>query len=234
LTLDGSTYLDIPASAAVDFFENYTLEIWVRPTSFDSADARIMDRSTPGAQDGYLLDYREKGRILRLITPWGVLSAEANLRLNQWQHLVATCDADGLMRLFVNGHKIGETQGARPVGQPSTIPNPIELSALGSFLHAMEKAGKGDTFEAGQARVAIEVLGALHERRRLAAQKQLPSWDLRPRIPPANQEAVDRLYYETALKLAGGLQDHLEGRSIWKPKVDPDTVRLARSAGVVK
>jgi hypothetical protein len=45
---------------------------------------------------------------------------------------------------------------------------------------------------------------------------------------------VDRLYYETALKLAGGLQDHLEGRSIWKPKVDPETVRLARSAGLVE
>ena len=234
LVLDGSAYLDIPASAVIDFFENYTLEIWVRPTSFEAADARIMDRSTPGAQDGYLLDYREKGRILRLITPWGVLSAKSNLQLNQWQHLAATCDADGLMRLFVNGHKIGETQGTRPIAQPSAIPNPIELSALGAFLRSMDKAGKRDSFEAGQARIAIEVLTALHERHRLAAQKLLPSWDLRPRIPPANPEAVDRLYFETALKLAGGLQDHLEGRSIWKPKVDPETVRLARSAGLVK
>ena len=234
LALDGSAYLDIPASAAIDFFENYTLEIWVRPTSFDAADARIMDRSTPGAQDGYLLDYREKGRILRLITPWGVLSTNANLQLNQWQHLVATCDAGGLMRLFVNGRKVGEIQGTQPVAQPTALPNQIELSALGAFLHAMDKAGKGDTFEAGQARVAVEMLTALHERHRLAAQKQLPSWDLRPRIPPANQEAVDRLYYETVLKLAGGLQDHLEGRSIWKPKLDPEIVRLARSAGLVK
>ena len=78
------------------------------------------------------------------------------------------------------------------------------------------------------------MLSALQERRRLAAQKQLPSWDLRPRIPPANQEAVDRLYCDTVLKLLGGLQDHLEGRSLWKPKLDPETVRLARSAGLVK
>ncbi len=156
--------LDIPSSEVVDFFENYSLELQIRPASLNGG--RLVDRSTPGASDGILLDLlaNKEAPLLRLITPWGVAQAKVTLRVNEWQHFVATCSKEGLLRLYVDGKKVAQTQGTKPVPQPHVIRRPIDFSAAGAFLAAMEKAGMGDTFEAGQARVVVQLIAAYHQR----------------------------------------------------------------------
>lgn len=119
---------------------------------------------------------------------------------------------------------------------PGLQPGPArkwpDFASAGSFLNAMEKAELGDSFEAGQARVVVQVLAALQERRQLAAAGHLRTPQLEG-IPPAEASAVDRLYVTQACFILGGLQDHLEGRSLWRHPVKPKVLRLAIESRLV-
>ena len=54
-SLDGmNDYIRIPDAAALDFSTNLTIGAWINPTTV--SDARIFDKITAGAVDGYLLD----------------------------------------------------------------------------------------------------------------------------------------------------------------------------------
>jgi len=226
--------LDIPSSAVVDFFEDYSLEVEIRPTSRNGG--RLVDRSTPGSADGIMLDLisNQNTQTLRLITPWGVTHAELSLRINEWQHLAATCSKDGLQRLFVDGKKVAETQGTQPIPQPKVIRRPVDFSATGAFLVAMENAGMGDSFEAGQARVVVELIAAYHHRQALIADGTLRIPDLSEshHIPPADEAQVDQLYRNIARWVLGGLQDHLNGLSLAKYPVKPEVLEMAKRAGL--
>jgi uncharacterized lipoprotein YddW (UPF0748 family) len=90
------------------------------------------------------------------------------------------------------------------------------------------KAGRQDSYEAAEARTALELLVARHER----LQKPSPPSDLGA-IPPANREAVDALYFNTARWMAGGLVDRLAGRSVWQERVAPEILELARKEGLI-
>jgi hypothetical protein len=119
-----------------------------------------------------------------------------------------------------------------PATSASTRESP-HFAAAGVFLNALEKAGLGDSFEAGQARVVVQVLTALHERRRLVAAGLLRVPQLEG-IPPANATAVDKLYAAQARIMFGGLQDHLQGLSLWRHPVKPEVLRLAKESGLLK
>jgi hypothetical protein len=109
---------------------------------------------------------------------------------------------------------------------------PTGFAAAGAFLSSMEKAGLGESFEAGQARVVIEVLNALHERRRLAIEGLLNIPPLEG-IPPAKVDEVDKLYARQARFILGGLQDHLNGISLQRYPVNQEVLQLAKKAGLV-
>ena len=116
--------------------------------------------------------------------------------------------------------------------QLDSICSPTDFTAAGTFLASMEKAGLGESFEAAQARVVLEVLSALRERRRLSAGGILRTPELNG-IPAANPTAVDKLYVVQARFILGGLQDHLNGLSLQKFHVRPEVLRFAKEAGLV-
>jgi hypothetical protein len=109
---------------------------------------------------------------------------------------------------------------------------PANFAAAGKFLSSMEEAGYGESFEAGQARVVIEVLNTLHERRRLETEGLLKIPQLEG-IPAAKADEVDKLYARQARFILGGLQDHLNGLSLQRYPVNPEVLKLARKAGLV-
>jgi hypothetical protein len=224
---NAGTFLEYPPSADVDFRENFTLSASIRP--FALADsARLIDRATVGTMDGYLLDYLQGGKILRLLTPWGIAQGPVNLETGKWQHVAATCAQDGLMRVYLDGAKVAEAQGQRPAPIALAEGQQVDLKKLAAFYRAMVKAGRQDAYETAEARTALELLVARHERMR----KPLPPPDLGA-IPSCNREAVDALYFNTARWIAGGLVDRLAGRSVWQERVPPEIQKIARQEGII-
>ncbi len=120
----------------------------------------------------------------------------------------------------------------KPVAQVASTRELPDFSAVGVFLNVMEKAGLGDSFEAGQARVIVQTLSAHHQRRQLAAAGQLHTPQLKD-IPAANAAAVNDLYATQARIMLGGLQDHLNGLSLWQRPVQPEIHRLAKESGLI-
>lgn len=128
--------------------------------------------------------------------------------------------------------RVGDKYFWSLASQVDSMSNTDEFAATGAFLLSMEKAGLGESFEAGQARVVIEVLNALHERHRLAASGllQIPQLE---EIPPAKADAVEELYARQARFILGGLQDHLQGMSLQRYHVKPEVLQLAKEAGLI-
>jgi hypothetical protein len=89
---------------------HFGIEIWVRPDFLDGNSRRIAARELPAG--GYLLAARDDALVFArtIHTPsgdqWSTLSGPA-LPLHEWTHLVANYDADGVMRLWVNGQLAG-------------------------------------------------------------------------------------------------------------------------------
>ncbi len=117
--------------------------------------------------------------------------------------------------------------------QLDSLSQTINFTSAGIFLNSMEMANLGNSFEAGQARVVIEILAALKERRRLEAKGNLHTPKLEG-IPPAVIAAIDKLYATQARIILGGLQDHLKGLSLQRFSVNPKVLRLAKDAGLIK
>jgi hypothetical protein len=113
-----------------------------------------------------------------------------------------------------------------------TTNNPPNFAAAGVFLKLMERAQLGDSFEAGQARVVIQILTALHERRRLNSLGILHT-PLLDEIPAAQPEEVEKCYARQARFILGGLHDHLTGRSLQRYPVSPKVYQLAIEAGLI-
>ena len=220
-------YLEYPPSADIDFRENFTLAAAVRPTELTDS-ARFIDRATVGTMDGYLLDYLQGGRVLRLLTPWGIAQGPVTLETGKWQHVAATCTTGGLMRVYLDGVKVAEAQGKQPVPIAAAEGRQVDLKKIATFYRAMVKAGRQDTYEAAEARTVLELLIARHERIR----KPSPLPDLGG-IPSCNREAVDALYLNTARWIGGGLVDRFSGRSVWQERVAPEILEIARTEGLI-
>jgi hypothetical protein len=223
----GEKFWELPSSADIDFQENFTLAASIKPTALADS-ARLMDRTTVGTMDGYLLDYLQDGKVLRLLTPWGIAQGPVTLEAGKWQHVAATCTAEGLMRVYLNGVKVAEAQGKQPTPIAAAEARQVDLKKIAAFYRALVKAGRQDSYEAAEARTALELLVARHER----LQKPSPPPDLGA-IPACNREAVDALYFNTARWLAGGLVDRLASRSVWPEGVAPEILELARKEGLI-
>lgn len=89
---------------------HFGIEVWVRPDFLDGNSRRIAARELPAG--GYLLAARADALVFARTVhtlsgdQWSTLSAPA-LPLHTWSHLVANYDADGVMRLWVNGQLAG-------------------------------------------------------------------------------------------------------------------------------
>jgi len=98
----------VPDSVERRFTGPLTLEAWIRPEVLPRGGARIVDKITPGGNDGVLLD-TWPGNSLRLITKAGILQKQDCLIPGQWRHIAATVAPEkGELKLFVNGGKVAE------------------------------------------------------------------------------------------------------------------------------
>jgi hypothetical protein len=220
-------FWEFPPSADIDFQVDFTLAASVLPKTL-ADNARLIDRATAGTMDGYLLDYLQGGKVLRLITPWGVARGPAALATGKWQHVAATCSADGLMRVYFNGALVAESQGRRPTPSAEVNVERLDFRKLAAFHESLVKAGLQESYEAAEARTALELLAAYRQR----FLKPLHPPHL-VGIPDCNSTAVDTLYLHTACWIAGGLLDRLVGRSLWKPDVTSKVRQLAKRSGIV-
>lgn len=195
LRLDGAGHVEVPASPRLTLEDALTLEAWVRPERFEPSGMRVIDRVTAGRNDGYLLDIYP-GNALRLITERGTQGYAAGLQAGEWVHLAGRVDPKGGLALYVNGRRVA---GAPAAPSPSR-----RLERAGVFWNALRGTPDEETWEARQAWLIVETLGALRDRRRLEREGRLPP------LAPKSRAAAERLYLETAEKLLDGLAAALE------------------------
>ena len=196
LRLTGEGWLETPHDANLSFTDAFTLDAWIRPKQQSDRGGRIIDKVTSGGDDGYLLD-TFPGNSLRFITPWGVVSHDAKLEPDQWCHVAATFDKAAGLRLYVNGQEVAtaSVEEAKP---------PVRYEALGRLCARLAEVRLGDCYEAKHARLVVDAVATIHERKRVQAEGTLKP------LPAPSQNAADRSYVETANRLAEGLQKTLE------------------------
>lgn len=97
--LDGlNDYIQIPDAAALDFSSSLTVAAWINPTTV--SDARIFDKITSGAADGYLLDV--VGGKLRLQIGGTAVTGATTINAAQWTHITGVYDGSTI-KVYING-----------------------------------------------------------------------------------------------------------------------------------
>ncbi len=92
----------IPDSARWTDNPELTIETWVNP-EVEAGSARIIDKGTPGVNDGFLLD-THPGNSLRLIIGDRQLNAPDCLQADEWNHVAVTVDSKrDRIELYLNG-----------------------------------------------------------------------------------------------------------------------------------
>ena len=74
------------AGEALDLTDEVTLEAWVRADKMPDAGGRILDKSVPGTQRGYMLD-TWPGNSLRFLNARGMCRFDAKLPADRWSHV---------------------------------------------------------------------------------------------------------------------------------------------------
>lgn len=109
-----------PDSAVMQFPSGFTAEAWIKPDA-DLQAARILDKVTPGAADGFLFDI-QPGGTLRLIVGDRELSAPGALKLGVWSRVAATFDPKvDQLRLFVESRQVAASARDENNAAPSKI-----------------------------------------------------------------------------------------------------------------
>ena len=99
---DSATWTDSP---------QMTAEAWINPSA-DNPGSRILDKSTPGKDDGFLLD-THPGNSLRLIVGGISYSIPNCLKPGNWNHVAVAADAQtSRMEIYLNGERVA---GRAPV-----------------------------------------------------------------------------------------------------------------------
>ncbi len=99
----------VAAQKALDLTAEVTLEAWVKADAMSQAGGRILDKSQPGTQLGYMLD-THPGNSLRLLNAAGMCRYDAKLPGDSWTHVVGVYSVPKqLMKLYVNGREVAET-----------------------------------------------------------------------------------------------------------------------------
>ena len=174
----------------------FTLEAIIRPGELPEGGSRILDKCTAGAADGWTFDTCPRNG-LRLITPSGVVSYDARLKAGELVHVAATFQNGGELKLYLNGTLVASTPAAsRPTAQ---------LERIRKLYDALHAAGMDSCYEARHARLVLEYVATVIQRRQMLAEGKLQPL---PELP--RQLAADRSYTETAQKLARGTSEGAE------------------------
>jgi Domain of unknown function (DUF5703)/Concanavalin A-like lectin/glucanases superfamily len=131
-------YSEIKDSASWTNSPEMTLEAWVHPDNV-AANARIIDKTMPGSDEGFLLD-TFPGNGLRLIAGNNRFNIPDCLKAGEWSHVAVAMDArQQRMEIYLNGKRI-----AGNAGQSRPINGAVETSqayALQRWVQAC--AGRG-------------------------------------------------------------------------------------------
>jgi alpha-L-fucosidase 2 len=108
---------------ALDLTDEVTLEAWIKADPMDEGGGRILDKSVPGTQLGYMLD-SYPGNSLRHLNVKGMCSFKANLRSDQWSHVVGVYSASKrIMKVYLDGKDVASLGGDHwPRMTLSTVP----------------------------------------------------------------------------------------------------------------
>ncbi len=129
--LDGRSALYAVASRELDLTRELTLEAWVRADAMEQAGGRILDKSEPGTQLGYMLD-THPGNSLRLLNHMGMCNHDARLPADRWTHVAGVYSVSGRrMKLYVAGREVAALAGAFPEMTRSRVPLVIGADPTG-------------------------------------------------------------------------------------------------------
>ena len=129
--LDGRSALYAVASRELDLTRELTLEAWVRADAMEQPGGRILDKSEPGTQLGYMLD-THPGNSLRLLNSMGMCNHDARLPADRWTHVAGVYSVSGRrMKLYVAGREVESLDGAFPEMTRSRVPLVIGADPTG-------------------------------------------------------------------------------------------------------
>jgi hypothetical protein len=201
LRLDGRGFLRVPDSPVLDLDRACTIAARIRPGQLPQGGVRIVDKTTVGASDGYLLD-TYPGNALRLICARTSLGADVRLEPGEWVHVAATIAADGSVALFLDGRCVARDQRSATVDIERVY---REASRLHAFYEDLAAAGLGRTYEAAHARLAVECLTVVAQRREL-----LEAGVAATPLPPVAEQAAQKVYLDTVQNLCAGIANRIE------------------------
>ena len=123
-----SPVYEVRRQPALNLTDEVTLEAWIKPDRMPKRGGRILDKSVPGTNDGYMLD-TWPGNSLRLVTANGHCRHDAKLTGDRWIHVAGVYSASRrIMKLYVDGKEVASrADGAFP---PMTLtPVPLCIGA---------------------------------------------------------------------------------------------------------
>ena len=122
--LDGQSpiYATAPAKS-LDLKDEVSLEAWVKADPMGAAGGRILDKSAPGTQLGFMLD-TWPGNSVRFLNAKGMCQVDAKLPADRWTHVVGVYSASRkLMRVYLNGKEAASLEGGDwPLLAKSAVP----------------------------------------------------------------------------------------------------------------
>ncbi len=101
-----SPIYEVPHDKLLDLTDEVTLEAWVQADRMGQPGGRILDKTNPGTQVGYMLD-TYPGNSLRLLNIKSMVSHAAKLPADKWTHVVGVYSASKkIAKLFVDGKEV--------------------------------------------------------------------------------------------------------------------------------
>ncbi len=123
-----SAIYEVPDCPELALREEVTLEAWIRPRRLPRGGGRILDKSVPGTNRGFMLD-TYPGNSLRMVTANGHCTFAARLPANVWTYVAGVYSAPRrIFKLYINGREVAaRTDGAFP--ELSITDVPLRLGA---------------------------------------------------------------------------------------------------------
>jgi hypothetical protein len=102
----------IEDSSDWDFRNGLTIEAWLKCGKLPPGGGRIVDKITPGGDDGFLFD-TYPGNSLRLITTAAQVNKANSLPADEWTHVAAVVNpSTGTHTIFINGEMVAQIQAS--------------------------------------------------------------------------------------------------------------------------
>ena len=109
-----SPLYEAPPGQMLDLTDAVTLEAWVQADKMGVAGGRILDKSTPGTSNGYMLD-THPGNSLRFLNLNGMCRYDAKLPEGKWSHVAGVYSASRkIHKLYLDGKEVASAQGRFP------------------------------------------------------------------------------------------------------------------------